>query len=181
MPQRADHPHQELSLMTTTVTDRRLRTLGFDVIGSGGGLALIGALAWWTGQPLLFPSLGPTLLLVLYSPTQPSARPQNVLIGHYVGVAAGLLAIWVTGLVGAPPVTEAGTDGPRVVAAAVALALTAVVLRLLDRSHPPAGATTLIIALGLLDSASEVAAMAVSILLLTALCKLLELVRPRLI
>jgi CBS domain-containing membrane protein len=141
------------------------------------GLALIGLLAWRTGQPLLFPSLGPTLMLVVEAPTHPSSRPLNVAVGHFVGLGVGFFAISVTGLMGAPPVTEAGTNGARVLAAALALGLTTAILRLVGRSHPPAGATTLIVALGLLDSPSELAAMSISFLLLTALCAALVRVR----
>jgi CBS-domain-containing membrane protein len=72
--------------------------------------------------------------------------------------------------VGAPPVTEVGVSGPRVLAAALALGVTTAVLALVDRPHPPAGATTLIVALGLLDSPSELAAMGIAFVLLTGLC-----------
>lgn len=157
---------------------QRTRGVRFDLVGAGLGLAVIGLLAWWTGQPLLFPSLGPTVMLLLDSPSQPSTRTPNILVGHGVGLLVGLFAITVTGLQGAPPVTEAGTSGPRVLAAALALALTTMVLHLVDRPHPPAGATTLIVALGLLDSPSELAAMCVSFLLLAVICAVLRRIRP---
>lgn len=147
-----------------------MRTSIRDLAVCALGLALIGLLAWRTGQPLLFPSLGPTLMLVVEAPTQPSSRPLNVAVGHFVGLGAGYLAIAATGLLGAPPVTEAGVSGPRVLAAALALGVTTAVLRLVGRSHPPAGATTLIVALGLLDSPAELAAMGVAFVLLTGLC-----------
>jgi CBS domain-containing membrane protein len=156
--------------MQPHATRSRIRTPMRDLAACALGLTLIGLLAWRTGQPLLFPSLGPTLMLVVEAPTHPSSRPLNVAVGHFVGLGVGFLAIVVTGLVGAPPVTEAGVNGPRVLAAALALGLTTAILRLVGRSHPPAGATTLIVALGLLDSPSELAAMSISFLLLTALC-----------
>jgi CBS domain-containing membrane protein len=157
---------------------RRTQHARFDLVGAGLGLAVIGVLAWWTGEPLLFPSLGPSLMLVLDSPSQPSAQTLNIVVGHFVGLFVGLFAITVTGLQGAPPVTEVGTTGARVLAAALALSLTTVILHVVDRSHAPAGATTLIVSLGLLDSPSELAAMGVSFLLLAGVCAVLKRIRP---
>jgi len=157
---------------------RRARNLRFDLVGAGLGLAVIGLLAWWTGQPLLFPSLGPSLMLVVDSPSQPSAQTPNIVVGHTVGLLVGLFALTVTGLLRAPPVTVAGTSGARVLATAMALALTTVILHLVDRSHAPAGATTLIVSLGLLDSPHELAAMFVSFLLLAGVCAALRRIRP---
>jgi CBS domain-containing membrane protein len=157
---------------------QRTRNVRFELVGSGLGLAVIGLLAWWTGMALLFPSLGPSLMLVLDEPSQPSAQTWNILVGHFVGLFVGLFAIIVTGLQGAPPVTEAGTSGARVLAAALALALTTVILHVVDRSHAPAGATTLIVSLGLLDSPTELAAMGVSFLLLAGVCAGLKWIRP---
>lgn len=160
------------------VISRRARNLRFDLVGAGLGLAVIGLLAWWTGQPLLFPSLGPSLMLVADSPSQPSAQTSNIVVGHTVGLLVGLFALVVTGLQGAPPATEAGTTGARVLATALALALTTVILHLLDRSHAPAGATTLIVSLGLLESPHDLVAMFVSFLLLAGVCAVVRRVRP---
>jgi CBS-domain-containing membrane protein len=47
------------------------------------------------------------------------------------------------------------------------VALTTLVLTLLKTPHPPAGATTLIVSLGILTSPAELAAMAGAIVLIT--------------
>ncbi|MER7113512.1 HPP family protein [Saccharomonospora azurea] len=62
---------------------------------------------------------------------------------------------------------EEGLTGARVGAAALSVAVTALVLRLLDCPHAPAGATTLIVSLGLLTSAGELLAIAVGVVLVT--------------
>ena len=69
-----------------------------------------------------------------------------------------------------PPITEAGVNGSRVLAAALALGATTAILHHVKRTHPPAGATTLIVSLGLLDSPSELVAMGIAFVLLTGLC-----------
>jgi CBS domain-containing membrane protein len=56
---------------------------------------------------------------------------------------------------------------PRIGAAALSLALTGSVLLLLRASHPPAGATVLIVSLGLLTKPSEMAMIMVGVVILT--------------
>lgn len=151
----------------------------FDLGVGAAGLAAIGLLALVSGQPMLFPSLGPTLMLTLDSPHLPSARPGNALVGHYVGIAAGVASLAVTGLLDAPPVLQAGVTLPRIAAAALSLGLTAAVLRLLRSPHPPAGATTLIVSLGLMTTVTELVAIAVSVAALTAVCQIVDWLRPK--
>ena len=73
------------------------------------------------------------------------------------------------GLADHPPVIAEGITGPRIGAAALSVAQTVLVLRLLSCPHPPAGATTLIVSLGFLTSASELLAIAVAVVLTTVL------------
>ena len=118
-------------------------------------------------QPWLFPSLGPTLMVLAETPRQPAAHPRNVLVGHVVGILAGYLALVVTGLTDHPPVIQEGLTGARVLAAVVSVALTAFVLQAVRAPHPPAGATTLIVSLGILTRATELAVMVGAVLVVT--------------
>lgn len=145
----------------------RARTGVRAALVSVAALAVAGLVGLGLGQPWLFPSLGPTLMVLAETPDQPAARPRNVLVGHAVGVAAGYLALLVTGSVDAPPVIETGIGPATVVAAALSVALTALVLQLLGTPHPPAGATTLIVSLGLLTSPLELATILLSVALVT--------------
>jgi CBS domain-containing membrane protein len=113
-------------------------------IGIMSGLALV------TGSPFAFPSLGPTAFLFFYTPTAPPASPRNTVIGHGIGVLAGYFSLMVTGLTSAGPALAVGVTGPRVVAAGLSLGLTAGLIVLLRAPHPPAGATTLIVSLGII-------------------------------
>jgi CBS-domain-containing membrane protein len=92
-----------------------------------------------------------------------------VLVGHVVAVAAGWLALVVTGLRSAPPVVQAGLDARYVTAAVIALGLTVLVLQVVRMPHPPAGATTLIVALGILKTPGELAVIVLSVVLVTLL------------
>ena len=113
-------------------------------------LAAAGAVGLALKQPWLFPSLGPTLMVLAETPRQPPAHPRNVVAGHVVGVTAGYVALLVTGLTDHPAVIQEGLTGRRVVAACLSLALTAFVLQAMRTPHPPSGATTLIVSLGIL-------------------------------
>jgi hypothetical protein len=138
-------------------------------------LAAAGLVGLVLRQPWLFPSLGPTIMVIAETPRQPAAHPRNVLVGHVVGVAAGWLALVVTGLTAAPAVVLQGITAPRVVAACLSLALTALVLQALGTPHPPAGATTLIVSLGVLRTPSQLLAIVLSVLLVTAAATALNL------
>ncbi len=129
-------------------------------------LGLCGAIGVAVGQPLLFPSLAPTLLLFVQSPHQPTSAPRNVLVGHGVGLVLGFGALHLFGLADQPPASEAGLTAVRVVAAAGAVALTAVVLSLLKCQHPPAGTTTLLFALGVFSTPADAATVVAGIVLL---------------
>lgn len=130
-------------------------------------IGLMSALALITGQPFVFPSLGPTAFLFFYTPLAPTASPRNAVFGHLIGVAAGWGSLWLFGLLDAAPTFVAGVDGPRVGAAALSLGLTAGLMVLLKTPHPPAGATTLIISLGILHTAQQLTVLMAGVLLLT--------------
>src|SRR6266487_1045073 len=119
------------------------------------------------GSPFIFPSLGPTAFLFFYTPTAPSASPRNTLIGHAIGAIAGYFSLVVTGLTTTGPALTVGVTWPRVIAAALSLGLTAGLMVLLKSPHPPAGATTLIISLGILTKPWQLLLLMVAVVLLT--------------
>jgi hypothetical protein len=130
-------------------------------------LALAGLVGVLLHQPWLFPSLGPTIMVIAETPAQPAAHPRNVLVGHVVGVGAGWLALLVTGLRYAPSTVQAGLDGRRVAAAVISLVVTVVVLQLLRTPHAPAGATTLIVGLGILKTPGDLIVIVLAVVLVT--------------
>lgn len=130
-------------------------------------IAVMSAVAWATGQPFIFPSLGPTAFLLFYTPTNPAASPRNTIIGHAVGVAAGYLALVVFGLTNDAPALATEVTGGRIGAAALSLALTSAVMVWLRAPHPPAGATTLIVSLGILREPDQLAILMLAVVVLT--------------
>ena len=139
----------------------------FSFVNGCISIGLMAALAVLTGSPFIFPSLGPTAFLFFYTPTAPAASPRNTIIGHAVGVIAGYLSLVVTGLTMAGPALAIGVTWPRVIAAALSLGLTAGLMVLLKSPHPPAGATTLIISLGILTKPWQLLLLMGAVILLT--------------
>lgn len=139
----------------------------FSFINGCISIGLMSILAVLTRSPFVFPSLGPTAFLFFYTPTAPSASPRNTIIGHAAGVAAGYLSLVVTGLTMAGPALSTGVTWPRVIAAALSLGLTAGLMVLLKSPHPPAGATTLIISLGILTRPWQLVLLMAAVVLLT--------------
>jgi CBS-domain-containing membrane protein len=137
-------------------------------------LGVAGVVGLALRQPWLFPSLGPTLMVIAETPRQPAARPRNVLVGHLVGVAAGYLALVVTRTTQAPPVIQTGVTVTAVVAAGLSVALTSLALQALRTPHPPAGATTLIVSLGLLSAPAELGTIVLAVLLVTVVATALN-------
>lgn len=124
--------------------------------------------AWVTGAPFVFPSLGPTAFLLFYTPVQPAASPRNTVLGHLIGVAAGYLALALFGLLDAPPALATSVTTARVAAAALSLGLTGGAMVWAKVPHPPAGATTLIVSLGILREPWQLAVLMLAVVLLVA-------------
>lgn len=134
---------------------------GFITVG------ILAALAMVTRAPFVFPSLGPTAFLFFFTPTSPTASPRHTVYGHAIGIACGYGALWLTGLTHAPPALAAGVDLPRVLAAALSLSFTGALMILLRAAHPPAGATTLIISLGIVTKPTSLLLIEVAVVLMT--------------
>ena len=129
-------------------------------------IALLAGVAMLTRVPFVFPSLGPTAFLFFFTPLLPTASPRNCVIGHAIGIACGYGALLVTGLEHAPPAMMTGVDLHRVVAAALSLSATGALMILLKAAHPPAGATTLIISLGIVTKPLHLLTIELAVMLL---------------
>ena len=143
----------------------------FATLYAGVLLAVPGVLAWVSGQALIFPSLGPSAFLLATVRSGETVTPRRVIGGHLVGVAAGLLAYHTIapGLEVTAAAPMLATAQFRLVASGVvAVALTAGGMFVTETGHPPACATTLIVALGLLPSLVDAVLIVVAVVALVA-------------
>jgi CBS domain-containing membrane protein len=139
----------------------------FSFVNGCISIGLMSVLALITHTPFIFPSLGPTAFLFFYTPTAPAASPRNTIIGHLIGILCGYFSLVITGLTAAGPALAVGVSWPRVIAAALSLGLTSGLMVLFRSPHPPAGATTLIISLGILTIPWQLAVLMAAVVLLT--------------
>ena len=139
----------------------------FSFVNGCVSIALMAGLAVITHSPFIFPSLGPTAFLFFYTPLAPAASPRNTMIVHAIGAAAGYLSLVVTGLTTAGPALTVGVTWPRAIAAGLSLGLTAGLMVLLKSPPPPAGATTLIVSLGILRQPWQLVLLMAAVVLLT--------------
>jgi CBS-domain-containing membrane protein len=139
----------------------------FSFINGCISIALMAAVALVSGQPFVFPSLGPTAFLFFYTPLAPAASPRNALLGHLIGAASGWVSLAAFGLLQAAPALGTGISAAHIGAAALSLGLTSGAMVLARAPHPPAGATTLIVALGLLHTPAQLAVLMAAVVLLT--------------
>jgi HPP family len=150
-------------------------------IVAGALLLGVGGLGLLVGRPWLLPSLGPTAVLLAISAAHPTTRPWNIFVGHLGGLVAGFVAVFLLGAQDAPVVLADGElVAARVIAGAIAVALTVVIGDVLRAPHPPAAATALLVALGsiaTLDKALWVVAGAGAIAVLGEIVRLVRLDR----
>jgi CBS-domain-containing membrane protein len=135
---------------------------GFITIG------LLALLAFLTRNPFVFPSLGPTAYLLFFSPLAKASSPRNTIFGHAIGLICGYGAFVLTGAGALPFGVHPGIFWPRILAAALSLSATGAFMVLFDVSHPPAGATTLIVSLGIISKPGELVIIEVAVFLLAA-------------
>jgi len=142
-----------------------------DGLVAGGLLLVVALLAWLTGEPVVFPSLGPTAYVLAVAPSRATSRPRRVVGGHVIGVVAGLVAYHALAPGLAVPVSldPASVAGARLAASAVvSVTLTAGGMLLTDLRHAPACATTLIVSLGLLSTPRQGALIVLAVAVLVA-------------
>ena len=136
---------------------------------------VLGAIAWATGRPFIFPSLGPSAYLLATGETDRAEGGYHVIGGHFVAVICGMVAYHpiAGGLVAIDVLGEVGPFSFDVLALAVscivAMVLTTVAMLVAKTNHPAACATTLIVALGLLSTAVDGAIIMGSVVLLYVL------------
>jgi hypothetical protein len=145
------------------------RTTVTSSLYAGVLLAVVGALAWATGRPFVFPSLGPSGYVLATVRDGDAVDARRVVGGHLLGVAGGLVAYHAlaSGLLITTTTPAFARSQLRLAASGVAaVVLTTAAMLRTDLVHPPACATTLIVALGLLSSVVEAGVVLASVVVL---------------
>jgi CBS domain-containing membrane protein len=135
-------------------------------------IAILSAVAMVSHTPFVFPSLGPTAILFFFHPMAASASPRHALYGHAIGILCGYGSLYLMGLQHAGSAMNEAVGVHRLFAVALSLAATAFFMVLLKVAHAPAGATTLIVSLGIITRPWHlvVVEIAVALLCLQAIC-----------
>eukprot|EP01084_Bolivina_argentea_P213264 362252_1 len=118
-------------------------------------------------MPFIFPSLGPTAFLHSAIPNKPPSSPKNTLFGHLIGILSGSLSLQITNLYYNDVIFIEGVIFERIWCAALSVGITCFLMILCHVEHPPAGATTLIVSLGILKTPFQLMIMMIAVLLLT--------------
>ncbi len=145
-----------------------------DCLRVGLLLGVSALIAWLTGKPFIFPSLGPSAFsLVVGGKAGNTGR--RVMGGHLIGVAGGLLAYHLV----ARGLTFAALPSPHSVpllrlaaSGVISVALTTAGMLKLRAEHPPACATTLIVSLGIMSSFRDAFCIMLSVVLMYAVHKI---------
>lgn len=131
-------------------------------------IAILSLLAGFTGSPFVFPSLGPTAYLFFFDPMGKSSSPRHAILGHAIGLLCGYAAYAAMGSHGFAVTSLGEVSWREIMAAALSLAATGAIMVLLRVSHPPAGATTLIVSLGILTKPEYLVVIEIAVIVLTA-------------
>ena len=94
--------------------------------------------------------------------------PRGGILGHAIGLVCGYGAYALTGAANLPFGVHPGVYWPRILAAALSLSATGAFMVLLRADHPPAGATTLIVSLGIISKPKELVIIEAAVPILVA-------------
>jgi len=105
--------------------------LVFIWVGACIAAGIIGALAYYTNQPLILGSFGASIFILFIVPELPIAQPRNVIGGHFISTLIGLVFFHYVS-------TEWWSM-------ALALATALSLMQILRVPHPPAGSNPFIV------------------------------------
>ena len=136
-------------------------------LDGAAALLVISLAAWWSGLPLLFPSLAPSAFIMFTRPFSEAASPRSMILGHSMAIGCGWLSWTTMSFVFGHPVSLAHLDLALCLSADLAFALTCILLVRLSCHHAPACATALIVASGGITAGTDMLIMVVAVVLLT--------------
>jgi len=147
-------------------------------LGEAGLVLAMAAISWTVNQPLIFASLGPTAYELVEQPHQKSARAYNIIVGHLIGLGAAFLALYLLNAWNDPNAIAAGViSTKRLWAMTLAAALTALLTLAARAAQPASLATTLLVALGSMQTRSDAFAIILGVLIIAAIGEPLRRIR----
>jgi CBS domain-containing membrane protein len=138
------------------------------LLGGAAAVTLLAVLGLATGDPFVYPPLGASAFLIFSMPEVAAAAPRNAIGGQACGVAGGAGALAVFGLMH-HHAGIADMSGARAGAIGVSLLLATALMIMFKVSHPAAGATALMISLGIVTAPSQWLELLVAVVLLCAM------------
>ena len=171
-------PEKNKSAFLTWVA--KIPTALWGPVVAGILMLVVGLIGFASGRLLLCPSLGPSAFEHSEQLKENASRFYNTLMGHMIALGAGFLAVALVNAWDAPPVLSTHTlTLARVGAATLAVALTLAAVTLARASHPPAAATTLLVALGSFRTGGDALTVFLGVLVLALLGEVARQVRIR--
>jgi CBS domain-containing membrane protein len=138
------------------------------LLGGAGAVTLLAVLGLATGDPFVYPPLGASAFLIFSMPEAAAAAPRNAIGGQACGVAGGAAALAAFGLMH-HHAGVADMSGARAGAIGVSLLLATTLMIIFKVSHPAAGATALMISLGIVTVPTQWLELLVAVVLLCAM------------
>jgi CBS domain-containing membrane protein len=129
--------------------------------------------------PLLFPSVGPTAIAVITRPALKQNRPLSIIGAHIFGMGVALGLLYVFRIYGAPSTLQQGFTQTRILVVALAIGITTIFEEETPLYHPPAAATTILVALGMMTTPIELFSIVIGILLTAAAAAIYEFFSPK--
>lgn len=138
---------------------------------------VLGVIAIVSGQPFLFPSLGPSAYLMATGEQPRAEGAYHVIGGHTVAVVGGMITYAIFVVDGASTYEVFQQSSPAfsqelvvlTASATTAMVITTVGMLVTETNHPAACATTLIIALGLMGGLVDAVIIISAVIILTYL------------
>ena len=131
-------------------------------------VGLLAALSVVFRVPFIWPSVAPTAYELFFRPRSEASTPHNTILGHLIGIVCGYGFFLLLHAPGPTSLQKTNFDWRTVAAATLAMGFTAALMILLNASHPPAGSTTLIVALGLVVRPAYLGILELAVVLLAA-------------
>ena len=103
------------------------------LIGGFLGILPLSLLGQSTGVPWLMAPFGATCVILFAAPASPLAQPRNVIAGHLITSAAGLVALY--------------SLGDSIIVMSLAVGVSIMLMQYFRSVHPPAGANPVVIIL----------------------------------